>query len=339
MNNKEEQMKSEDSENLKKLDPEEVRRVALEFNAAEREMSKVIFGQEEIIKNLFAALISKGHVLLEGVPGVAKTLLVRTLAHVCGCSFKRIQFTVDLLPSDIIGLTMYDPQRGFEIVKGPIFANFIIADEINRSPPKTQSAFMEAMQEKQVTIGKTTFPLPAPFFVMATQNPIENEGVYNLPEAQIDRFLFKLLVNYPSKNDEEKIMSKNISIQDFEDYGIKPILSEEKIIALQEMTKRVYLDEKIKKYIVELVALTRSKDFEDSLYIDLGCSPRASISLFIAAKAWALINGRNYVIPKDVQEVAPGVLRHRLILSFRARAEHISSDQIIERLIKKIKPF
>ncbi|HLG29583.1 MAG TPA: MoxR family ATPase, partial [Candidatus Brocadiales bacterium] len=249
---------------------------------------------------------------------------------------KRIQFTVDLLPSDIIGLTTYDPQKGFEVVKGPVFANFVIADEINRSPPKTQSALIEAMQERQVTIGRTTFALPAPFFVMANQNPIETEGVYSLPEAQVDRFLFKIIMGYPEEEHEEKIMEENATFKNFEDFNLRPILSDKKILDLQAITHKVYLDSKIKRYILNIVTMTRTKSFERGPYIELGCSPRASIALFIAAKAWALTEGRNYVIPSDVKAVAFAVLRHRLILSYKARAENITPDQIINDILLKV---
>jgi MoxR-like ATPase len=271
---------------------------------------------------------------LEGVPGIAKTLVIKTLAKVSGCTFKRIQFTADLLPTDIIGLTTYDPQKGFEIVKGPVFANFIIADEINRSPPKTQSALIEAMQEKQVTIGKTTFALPSPFFVMANQNPIETEGVYTLPEAQVDRFLFKVLIEYPEEDDEEIIMEENVTFKKFEDFNIKEIISPAEIIELQKLTHLIYLDKKIKKYILDLVKKTRKRDFSLGSYIELGCSPRASIALFIASKAEALINGRNFVIPSDVKKVAKEILRHRIILSYKAGADNITTDKIIEELFK-----
>jgi len=238
------------------------------------------------------------------------------------------------LPTDIIGLTTYDPQKGFEISKGPIFANFIIADEINRSPPKTQSAMIEAMQERQVTIGKTTFPLPEPFFVMANQNPIETEGVYSLPEAQIDRFLFKILIYYPEEVHEERIMEENITFKKMEDYNLKKIVSPDSIIALQNLTHKIYLDKKVKKYILNIVKITRKKDFSYGKYIELGCSPRASIALFIAAKAQALMSGRNYVIPGDVKNVAKDVLRHRIILSYRARADNVTADAIIDEIFK-----
>lgn len=330
-------MKESNQSRSAKLSLEQVKDAAASLDAVKREIAKAFIGQEAVVDSLIAALLCNGHVLLEGVPGIAKTLAIKTLAKVCGCSFKRIQFTVDLLPSDILGLTMYDPQRGFEMVKGPIFANFIIADEINRSPPKTQSALIEAMQEHQVTIGKTTLPLPSPFFVMANQNPIENEGVYSLPEAQVDRFLFKIIMSYPEKNDEFHIMEENITFKDFESFNLQPILSDRRILELQSMTHQVYADDKIKKYILDLVSATRSSSFQHAAYIELGCSPRASIALFIASKAWALIHGRNFVIPSDVKDIALSVLRHRLILSYRARAENINTDRIVMDLLSSVK--
>lgn len=302
----------------------------------QKEISKVVFGQKEAVDSLLRGLLCNGHILLEGVPGIAKTLLIKTLAQVSGCSFKRIQFTADMLPADIIGFMTYDPKNGFQISKGPIFSNFIIADEINRSPPKTQSAMIEAMQEKQVTIGKTTFQLPSPFFVMANQNPIENEGVYSLPEAQVDRFLFKIIIDYPDMESEERIMSENATLKRFEDYNVKPITTANKIVAMQKVNNDIYLDPKVKQYILKIVKKTRDKDFETGSYIDLGCSPRASISLYIASKSEALLQGRNYVIPADVRTVAKDVLRHRLILSYRARADGITSERVIDDVLKSI---
>lgn len=320
----------------KKVSIGEVQGAASTLQSLRTEMAKVFFGQEAVVNSLLRALLCDGHVLLEGVPGIAKTLVIKTLAQVSGCTSKRIQFTVDLLPSDIVGLTTYSPNKGFEIEKGPIFANFIIADEINRSPPKTQSALIEAMQEKQVTIGKTTFSLPKPFFVMANQNPLENEGVYTLPEAQVDRFLFKIVFSYPSYNEESRIMEHNTTFKKFEDYEVKPIVSPVKILALQKLTHKIYVDDKVKKYIVDIVTKTRTRDFELGKYLELGASPRASIGLYIAAKAEALLQGRNYVIPKDVKVVAYDVLRHRLILSFRSRAEGVDADKIISDILRVV---
>lgn len=304
------------------------------LSQAKKEIGKVFFGQESIVDSLLRAVLCDGHVLLEGVPGVAKTLLIRTLASVSGCDFKRIQFTVDLLPSDIIGITTYEPHKGFETLKGPIFSHFVIADEINRSPPKTQSALIQAMQEKQVTIGRQTYNLPLPFFVMASQNPLESEGVYSLPEAQIDRFLLKLIFDYPDEESEARLMEENATFKKFEDYHLKEILSPSKIQELQKLTHRVYLDSSIKDYILRIVKRTRDKNFKYGDYLVVGASPRASIALYISSKAQALMNGRNYVIPQDVRNIAYDVLRHRLILSYKAQAERIRSETILEEVIR-----
>lgn len=300
-----------------------------------QEVAKVIVGQDKIVDKLILALLCNGHVLVEGVPGIAKTLAIKALSEAVGGKSERIQFTVDLLPTDIVGITTYTPGKGFDIVKGPVFANFIIADEVNRSPPKTQSALIEAMQENQVTIGKSTFKLPVPFFVMANQNPLEQSGVYTLPEAQIDRFIFKLIMGYPNHHEEEEIVEKNTTLRKFEDFKVRPVTDPDKIIAMQDLAKRVYLSPKIKEYIVGIVRKTREKSFKYSEYIDWGASPRASIALFIAAKANALMNKRNFVVPQDVNDVAEDVLRHRIILSYRARAEGITSDKIVKSLISK----
>jgi len=302
----------------------------------EREMSKIIVGQKDVIHGIFRAVLCNGHVLVEGVPGIAKTVIVRAMATVLGCDMKRIQFTVDLLPTDITGITSYDPKKGFEVLKGPVFANFVLADEINRSPPKTQSALMEAMQEKQVTISRKTYDLPNPFFVMATENPLEVSGVYSLPEAQIDRFLFKLLIDYPKHEEEKDILNKNVTTKMFEEYDLKSVLSPTLILKLQKMVKGVFASDEIEEYIVKIVNETRSKDSEYSRYVSYGGSPRASIAIHIAAKAEALMAGRNYVIPVDVQVVTPPVLRHRIILNYEAEAEKITTDQIIKHILSKI---
>jgi MoxR-like ATPase len=316
--------------------PEEIREVYDLISKTKQEVQKVVIGQEEVIDAFMCALLCDGHVLLEGVPGIAKTLLVKALAEASGCTSKRIQFTVDLLPSDIIGITTYTPEKGFETIKGPIFANFIVADEINRSPPKTQSALIEAMQEKQVTIAKETYPLPLPFFVMANNNPLESSGVYDLPEAQVDRFLFKVLMNYPKSKEEMKIMEENVTLKKFEDFDINPILSDEKIIEMQKITKNIYMDEKVKDYIVRIIQKTRKRDFKDGQYIEWGGSPRASIGIYIASKAWALMHGRNYVVPQDIKDTAHFVLRHRIILNYKARAEGITSDKIIDEILASV---
>ena len=302
-----------------------------------KEMGKVVMGQEKIVNGLIMGLLCNAHVLVEGVPGIAKTLAIRALASASGCSVKRIQFTVDMLPTDIIGITTYTPEKGFEIIKGPIFANFLIADEINRAPPKTQSALIEGMQEKQVTIGREKFHLPAPFFVMATENPIENAGVYPLPEAQIDRFLFKLIMGYPESEVEKKVMSTNITLKKFEEFGLKAVTTPEEIVKMQEIVKKVYLDENIKNYILSIVRKTREKDFENSEYILYGSSPRASIGLFIASKANALMNKRDYVLPEDVKKVVFDVMRHRLILSYKATIQKVSPDSIIKEILNSVR--
>ena len=302
----------------------------------EREISRVVVGQKKTVREIVRAILCDGHVLVEGVPGIAKTLMIRAMARVMGCDMQRVQFTVDLLPTDITGILSYNPQKGFEVVKGPIFSNFVIADEINRSPPKTQSALLEAMQEKQVTIGRKTYALPRPFFVMATENPLEVSGVYSLPEAQVDRFFFKVIMSYPEKSDEVQILSQNTTLRDFESYNLKRILSPEKILSLQKLTREVYSSDKIGDYIVRIVHETRRKDFEYSKYISYGASPRASICLYISSKAEALLNGRDHVLPQDVKAVAHSVLRHRIILNYQAEAEKITSDMIINHILNKI---
>jgi len=317
--------------------PLEIREVYEKISLVRKEVGKALIGQMGTVDAFMCALLCDGHVLLEGVPGIAKTLLVKTLAEASGSTSKRIQFTVDLLPSDILGITTYTPEKGFETIKGPIFANFIIADEINRSPPKTQSAMIEAMQEKQVTIGKETFMLPQPFFVMANNNPLEQSGVYELPEAQVDRFLFKLIMGYPTKEEEKKIVENNMTLKKFDSFNIQPILTPEKIIEMQTITKGIYLDDKIKDYIVRIIEKTRKKDFPHGKFIEWGGSPRASIGLFIASKAWALLNGRNYVVPQDVKDIAHFVLRHRIILNYKAGAEGVTSDKVIDEILTMVK--
>jgi MoxR-like ATPase len=323
-------------EDEKKLSLDEVNDISEKISDMKKELSKIIVGQEEIINSLLRALICKGHVIVEGVPGMAKTLIVRSLATISGCSVNRIQFTVDLLPTDIIGLTIYRKEKGFETIKGPIFTNFVIADEINRAPPKTQSALLEAMQEKEVTIGKKTYSLPDPFFVMATQNPLEQAGVYTLPEAQIDRFIFKIIVNYPKKKEEKQIMKKNVNLKKFKNFGLKRVISKKDILQMQKKVNEVYLSEEIQDYIVDIVDATRDKNKDYSKYIDWGASPRASINFFIASKAEALMQGRNYVIPEDVKKISIDVLRHRLILNYEAEAENITSDILIKKIISEI---
>jgi MoxR-like ATPase len=302
----------------------------------EEEMSKVVVGQKKIVHGILRAVLCNGHVLVEGVPGVAKTLIVRAMSTILGCDMKRIQFTVDLLPTDITGIVSYTPEKGFKVEKGPVFTNFILADEINRSPPKTQSALLEAMQEKSVTISKKTYDLPSPFFVMATENPLENSGVYNLPEAQIDRFLFKLLIGYPSPSEEQDILKKNTTTRTFDSYNLKPILNAGKILELQDKVKDIFTSEVIEEYIIKIVTQTRDKSWEMGKYISYGASPRASIALYVASKAEALMKGRDYVTPEDVREVVYPVLRHRIILNYEAEAEGITTDKVIKQILGKI---
>jgi len=305
-----------------------------------KEVAKVVVGQDKVVESVLIAILAKGHVLIEGVPGIAKTVLIRALSKIVGCKFSRIQFTVDLLPADITGITTYTPGKGFETIKGPIFANFIIADEINRAPPKSQSALLQAMQEKQVTIGRETFTLDPPFFVMANNNPLESSGTYNLPEAQIDRFLFKLIMGYPETNHEELIITQNITVKDFDDYDLKAILSPKKIIKLQKETQNMQTSPHIRKYIVRIVDATRNpKKYNIKLgkYVDYGGSPRASIALDMAAKADAILRGQKHVVPQNIKNIAHNVLRHRLLLNYEGQAENISSDKIIDEILSKIK--
>jgi len=309
------------------------------FERVKEEVGKLIVGQEGAMKGLFRALIADGHVLVEGVPGVAKTALIRALAKTTQCSFSRIQFTPDLLPTDIIGISTYQEGRGFYTLKGPIFNNFVLADEINRAPPKVQSALLESMAEKQATIAKESFPVPLPFFTMATQNPLENVGTYSLPEAQVDRFLFKIYMGYPTIDEEERILRSNLSEKGFDQYDIKPVLNPDLILEIQQLAKRIYVDRKVEKYIVKLIDATRSpKKYGVGLgkYVEYGASPRGSIGLFNSAKAEALLLGQTYVTPHHVKTIAHDVLRHRLILSYEGQAEGVKPEQVIDEILKKV---
>ena len=301
------------------------------------ETQKNIIGQEDIIKKILISIISDGHVLLESVPGLAKTLMIKTMADIFSVNNVRIQFTPDLLPADILGTKIYkNNSNTFEIQKGPIFHNFVLADEINRAPPKVQSALLESMQEKQVSIHGETFQLEKPFLVLATQNPIENEGTYKLPEAQVDRFALKILIKYPSKEEEIKIIEKNTTDKITK---VEPILKSNEILEMQEFNSKIYADNIILKYVASIIDATRNPDnYELDLknIIEFGASPRASIWLIKAAKANAMINGRGYVIPEDIKEVAHDVLRHRLILTFEAEADEINSDKVIDIILDKI---
>jgi MoxR-like ATPase len=309
------------------------------FIAVKAEINKIVVGQEDTINGMLRAIIADGHVLVEGVPGIAKTTLIRTLAKATNCSFGRIQFTPDLLPTDIVGISTYQEGKGFYTLKGPIFNNFILADEINRAPPKVQSALLECMAEKQATIAKESFPVPLPFFTMATQNPLESVGTYSLPEAQVDRFLFKVNMGYPNTDEEQKILRSNITIKSFNSYKVSPVLEPAMIVQMQEDAKKVYVDKKVEKYIVNLIDATRfPKKHGITLgkYIEYGSSPRGSIGLFNASRADAFLNGQSYVTPHNVKKVAYDVLRHRMILSYEGQAENIKTEDIITEILKKI---
>ena len=302
-----------------------------------KEISRVIVGQDKIIVKLLLALASRGHVLLEGVPGLAKTLLIRTLSECIDSNFVRLQFTPDLLPADIIGTKIYDHNStSFRTVKGPIFSHFVLADEINRAPPKVQSALLEAMQEKQVTIQGETFLLKEPFFVMATQNPIESEGTYRLPEAQVDRFMFKLIISYPQIEEEARIIQR---FTDGFDIKIQKIITADQLIEIQKFSNAVYADAKIRDYIANIVDATRHPSdygLDIDKKIEYGASPRASLWLTVGAKANAILNGRGYVIPQDIHDVVYDVLRHRILLTYDAESDFMTSDQIIKTIIEKI---
>ena len=301
-------------------------------------MNQVIVGQKHLIESLLIGLLSDGHVLLEGVPGLAKTKAIKTLSQLVDAKFSRIQFTPDLLPADVIGTMIYSQKdEKFLVEQGPVFANFVLADEINRAPAKVQSALLEAMQERQVTIGKTTFALPKPFLVLATQNPIEQEGTYPLPEAQVDRFMLKVIIDYPKLEEEKQIIRQQISGSDD---NVRPVVSTEDITKAREVVRQVYLDEKIEQYIADIVFATRYPEKyglkEIHGYIEFGASPRASINLALASKANAFIKHRGYVIPEDVRAVAYDVLRHRIGLTYEAEANNVTSEEIISKIINKV---
>ena len=301
-------------------------------------MKQVIVGQKHLVESLLIGLLSDGHVLLEGVPGLAKTLAIKTLASLIDTQFNRIQFTPDLLPADVVGTLVYSQKdEVFQVKKGPVFANFVLADEINRAPAKVQSALLEAMQERQVTIGKESFALPSPFLVLATQNPIEQEGTYPLPEAQVDRFMLKVVIGYPEPEEEMQIIRQNIT---GEKTKVQPIMKAEEIIEARKVVRQVYLDEKIEKYIVDIVFATRYpanyglKELKEM--IGFGGSPRASINLALAARSYAFIKHRGYVIPEDVRAVAHDVLRHRIGLTYEAEASDLSADEIVSKILNKV---
>jgi MoxR-like ATPase len=310
---------------------------AEELTALRLEMKTVIVGQEEVIDRLIIALCADGHVLLEGVPGIAKTLTIRTLSQCIDCSFVRLQFTPDLLPADITGTKIFNPKDSvFSTVKGPVFAHFILADEINRAPPKVQSALLEAMQEKQVTIQGETHPLDRPFFVLATQNPIESEGTYPLPDAQVDRFMFKVLMSYPKKEEEVRILDR---FTEGTTRAPKKVMGIEKILAIQAFTTSLYANAAIKRYVTDIVDATRNPaayGIDNAKYIAYGASPRASIGMILGAKAHALLGGRGFVLPEDVRAVAHDVLRHRIILTYEGEAEGVTPDAIIDRILMSV---
>ena len=301
-------------------------------------MNRTIVGQKHLINSLLIGLLSDGHILLEGVPGLAKTLAIKTLSSLIEAKFSRVQFTPDLLPADVIGTLIYSQKNeSFSVKRGPIFANFVLADEINRAPAKVQSALLEAMQEHQVTIGEETFRLPNPFLVLATQNPIEQEGTYALPEAQVDRFMLKVIIGYPTQEEEKRIIRSHISDEFTE---VRPVISAEKILEARELVKRVYIDERIEQYIADIVFATRYPEQyklqEMKNYISFGGSPRASIALAKAARAYAFIRRRGYVIPEDVRAVCHDVLRHRIGLTYEAEAENITSEEIVTDILNNV---
>ena len=325
------------AEDIRQL-TEKVREQNYFFTLLKQEINKAIIGQEYMVDRLLIGLLGNGHVLLEGVPGLAKTLAIKTLSDAVHGDFSRIQFTPDLLPADVVGTMIYSlKDNDFSIKRGPIFANFVLADEINRAPSKVQSALLEAMQEKQVTIGDETMPLPKPFLVLATQNPIDQEGTYILPEAQSDRFMLKCTITYPDFEDERKIMNMVASGHSPE---IRQVISLENITEAKKLINQIYLEEKIEKYILDMVFASRFPEkyglAELKNYISFGASPRASINLSIAARAMAFLKNRAFVIPEDVKEIAKDVLRHRIGLSFEAEAEEITADQIIDKILAKI---
>jgi MoxR-like ATPase len=325
------------------LDVQEINRAVAERRAEleplYQEVGRVLVGQRLLVDRLLVGLCTGGHILLEGVPGLAKTLAVRTLSRCLRLSFSRIQFTPDLLPADVIGTQIYNPRSGeFSVKKGPIFANLVLADEINRAPAKVQSALLEAMQEKQVTIGEASYPLEQPFLVLATQNPIEQEGTYPLPEAQVDRFMLKLKVTYPSKDDEFAILERMGAIEPL--LEVAPVLAAADVFRLRQAIDQIYVDERIKRYIVDIVHATREPaayGLDIGPYIQYGASPRATIFLVRAARAQAFLDGRGYVTPQDLKSIGPDVLRHRIAITYEAEAEEITSEKLIQRIFDTLK--
>ncbi len=302
------------------------------------EVKRVVVGQDRFLERVMIAVLAQGHLLVEGVPGLAKTLTVKTLAQTLRGSFKRIQFTPDLVPADLVGTRIYSPKTGeFSTALGPVFANLLLADEINRAPAKVQSALLEAMQERQVTLGGETMKLPSPFLVLATENPIDQEGTYPLPEAQVDRFMFKVILDYPNEADERKILDRMAFTSP--EQPVKPVVSLDEILATRKLVDQIHVDDKIRDYIVKIVFATRKpQDFKLDVkhFIQFGASPRATINLTLAAKAWALLQGRDYVVPEDVKSIGPDVLRHRIILSYEAEAQGMTTDDIIRQIFNTV---
>ena len=326
------------AENIKELN-DRIQKESAFVDLLNIEMNKVIIGQKHMIERLLIGLLSNGHILLEGVPGLAKTLAIKSLASCIDAKFNRIQFTPDLLPADVIGTMIYNQQANqFQVKKGPIFANFILADEINRAPAKVQSALLEAMQEKQITIGENTFKLDEPFLVLATQNPIEQEGTYMLPEAQVDRFMLKVVIGYPQMEEERQIIRQNINPQ--AQTKINPIISPQEIIEARDLVREVYMDEKIEKYILDIVFASRNPESYKleklKPLINYGASPRASINLAMASKAYAFIKRRGYVIPEDVRAICMDVMRHRIGVTYEAEAENINSEMIVNEILNAV---
>ena len=318
---------------------EKVSKESVVINGLVQEIRKVIIGQDYLVNRLLVGILANGHILVEGVPGLAKTLSIKTLAQAVDAKFQRIQFTPDLLPADLIGTLIYNPKEGtFSVRKGPVFANIILADEINRAPAKVQSALLEAMQERQVTIGENTYKLDEPFLVMATQNPIEQEGTYPLPEAQVDRFMLKINITYPTIEEEQRIL-KVMGVTD-KKFAVNPVIRPQDILRIRETVNEIYLDEKLEKYILDIVFATREpkkyKLDELSGLIQYGASPRATIYLALAAKAYAFTQGRGYVSPQDIKTIGPDVLRHRVIVSYEAEAEEKTSEDIIKKILSEI---
>jgi MoxR-like ATPase len=317
---------------------EEVQRATAWVSKLRQEIGHVIVGQEHLVDRLLVGLLANGHVLLEGVPGLAKTLSVRTLAAAIQAQFHRIQFTPDLLPADIVGTLIYNPQDGkYHATKGPVFANLVLADEINRAPAKVQSALLEAMQERQVTLGGETMPLPSPFLVLATENPIDQEGTYPLPEAQVDRFMFKVLIGYPTFEEERRILDKMAFTAP--KTQVNPIIALDEILHARRLVDQVHVDDKVRDYIVHLVFATRNPPqykLDLKHLIQFGASPRATIYLTVAAKAWAFLQGRGYVTPEDIKNIGPDVLRHRIILTYEAEAQATTSDDIIKKIFNTV---